>query len=173
MKKDLNFEKGHKPKTEVRDWPAAGMPTVLNFPPQAYRHIRTDEVESFTKDLQRRFGLVSDIGGASGGTVSFCIRGGTGAAYRCDCDMDSSARLLANQGDLIRDWNSQPTVLHFQPDAYATVSPDELENWLTEIKDRLGLELTPDAAREPTTTFCTEGNSGYACDSDFEEFTAG
>lgn len=174
MRKEPSFEEGHKPRTEVRDWPSAGTPTVLSFPPQTYRNIRADEVESFTKDLQQRLGLVSDIGGASSGTVSFCKRGGTGAAYRCDSDMDSSARLSANEADLIRDWNTQPTVLHFKPEAYAMVSPDELDNWLTEIKDRLGLELTADVGSQASTTFCREGtsNSYYARDSDFEAFTA-
>ena len=172
MKEDAKFEKGHKPRMEVRKWPSAGAPTVLNFPPQAYRNVRADEVEAFTRDLKKRFGLVSDIGGASGGTVSFCTRGETGAAYRCDSDMDSTARFSDDRRDIIRDWHTNPTVLNFEPEAYAMVSPEELDHWLIEIKGRLGLELNADVGPQATTSFCTEGNgsSGYACDCDFSTY---
>jgi hypothetical protein len=51
---------------------------VLHFPPSAYRVVEGDELMEWQRQVQDRLGLLFDVGSVSG----------TGAAYRCDSDIE-------------------------------------------------------------------------------------
>ncbi|NYT61802.1 hypothetical protein H0A66_05625 [Alcaligenaceae bacterium] len=75
------------PAGRLRSWDA--LPIVLDFPPSAYEVVGPAQYKEWVHQLQKQLGVKFDIvtgGGGSGGTITFCERGGSGAAGRCDCD---------------------------------------------------------------------------------------
>ncbi|MDX6749607.1 hypothetical protein SH611_07305 [Geminicoccaceae bacterium 1502E] len=164
------FEKGHEPEGELVE--LERQPVVLRFPPSAYRAVEPDELEAWHKEVADRLGLTFDIGGGSGGTVTFCKRGGSGAAYRCDCDVDGagSGRPLEKdpEGRPLRPWDSTPVVLDFPPVAYELVQPERLKDWAGELQKRFGRRFDIGGGSGGTVSFCQRGGSGaaYRCDSD-------
>lgn len=68
----------------MRPWDA--LPIVLDFPPLAYEVVGPSQFKDWVAELQKQLGTKFDIGTGHGGTITFCSRGGSGAAGRCDCD---------------------------------------------------------------------------------------
>lgn len=164
------FEKGHEPEGEIVE--LERQPVVLRFAPSAYRMVEPHELEEWHKEIVDRLGASFDIGGGSGGTVTFCKRGGSGAAYRCDSDIsaEDGGRPLEKtlRRRRLRPWDSKPVVLDFPPVAYEMVRPGRLEEWAGELQKRLGLNFDIGGGSGGTVSFCQRGGSGaaYRCDSD-------
>lgn len=169
------FEDGYKPRGKVVSF--AAEPIVLRFPPTAYRHVDPDELKEWQREVSDRLGLNFDIGGGGGGTVSFCTRGETGAAYRCDSDVAAAPDVLASQETAIklegsgrlRPWDATPVVLNFPPVAYEILTePDQLKEWTHDLRQRFGMNLELTGASTGTVSFCQRGGTGagYRCDSD-------
>ncbi|WP_049721756.1 hypothetical protein [Gilvimarinus polysaccharolyticus] len=165
---DFEFEDDYKPSGKVMKFD--NKPLVLRFPPTAYRTIEPDEIEEWRKEVAERLGLDFDIGPNSGGTVSFCQRGGSGAAYRCDSDLSQSSDIYGERvpkGRLVP-WNSTPVVLNFPPTAYEVVTPERMKGWHADLKERFGHNFDIGGSSGGTISFCRRGGSGaaYRCDSD-------
>ena len=165
------YEDGYTPKGKVVEFEK--QPIVLRFPPSAYRVVEGDELKEWRREVQDRLGLNFDVGSGSG-TVTFCKRGGSGAAYRCDCDYEPDSEAIADPaggpGGRLRDWDSTPIVLHFQPVAYEVVEPDQLKGWVDDLRQRFGPTFDIGPGSGGTVSFCQRGGSGaaYRCDSDIE-----
>ena len=163
------FEDGCAPKGKVVEFEK--QPIVLRFPPSAYRVVEGDELKEWQREVQDRLGLTLDIGSGSG-TVSFCKRGGTGAAYRCDCDYEPDSEATPDReggpGGRLRSWDSTPIVLHFPPVAYEMVEPDQLKGWVDDLRQRFGTNFDIGGSSGGTVSFCQRGGTGaaYRCDSD-------
>ena len=177
MRKSIRFkefEDGYKPHGKVVEF--AAQPVVLRFPPSAYRTVDPDELQEWQKEVADRLGIKFDIGGGSGGTVSFCERGGSGAAYRCDSDIDSSPEMGATNKKVVkaegsgrlRPWDSTPVVLNFPPAGYEMVEPAHLKEWAADLSHRFGMNFDIGGSSGGTVSFCERGGSGaaYRCDSD-------
>lgn len=162
------FADGYKPTGKVVE--LEKQPVVLRFPPSAYRAVEPDELKKWHAEVRDRLGLDFDIGGGSGATVSFCQRGGTGAAYRCDSDIETSSTLDVDseRGKRLVPWDSTPLVLDFPPVAYEILEPDRLKDWAADLKERFGLDFDIGGGSGATVSFCQRGGSGaaYRCDSD-------
>lgn len=162
------FEDDYKPSGEVVEFER--QPVVLRFSPTAYRPVEPEEIDEWRKEVADRLGLNFDIGPNSGGTISFCKRGGSGAAYRCDCDMDQAINLTDNINPKrrLRPWDSTPVVLNFPPVAYEVVTPERMKEWKLDLQERFGLDFDIGGSSGGTISFCPRGGSGaaYRCDSD-------
>lgn len=170
-RKISEFEDGYTPKGKVVEFEK--QPIVLRFPPSAYRVVEGDELKEWHREVQDRLGLNFDVGSGSG-TVTFCRRGGTGAAYRCDCDYEPDSEMTADRvggpGGRLRDWDSSPIVLHFPPVAYEVVEPDQLKGWVDDLRQRFGPNFDVGGGSGGTVSFCQRGGTGaaYRCDSDID-----
>lgn len=162
------FEDGYEPAGEVVEFER--QPVVLRFPPTAYRTIEPEEIDEWRKEVADRLGLDFDIGSGSGGTISFCTRGGSGAAYRCDSDIAQASDVIdeINPKRRLQPWDSTPVVLNFPPVAYEVVTPERMKDWQADLKKRFGLNFDIGGASGGTISFCQRGGSGaaYRCDSD-------
>lgn len=164
----LTFEKGHEPSGDLVEFPQ--QPVILRFTPEAYKVVEPEDLGDWQREIASRLGLDFEVSADATATVSFCKRGGTGAAYRCDSDVESNSggndEITGIDG--LRPWNSQPVVLNFPPVAYAKLGPDDLEEWTTKLKDKLGLTFDIGGSSGGTVSFCQRGGTGaaYRCDSD-------
>ncbi|WP_020210922.1 hypothetical protein [Gilvimarinus chinensis] len=171
MKKEVDikeFEDDYEPAGELVSF--EHQPVVLKFPPAAYRPVEPEELKEWRAEVADRLGLDFDIGPNSGGTISFCRRGGTGAAYRCDSDI-SQAPDFAEEAPVkgrLTAWDASPVVLNFPPAAYEVVVPERMKEWHAEVKERLGLDFDIGGGSGGTVSFCKRGGTGaaYRCDCD-------
>jgi len=145
-------------------------PVVLRFSPSSYRSVEPKELKEWHAEVSDRLGSSFDIGPGFGGPISFCERGGSGAAYRCDSDIEATDRAGAvEQGGRLKPWSTKPVVLDFPPVAYELVEPSALKDWAVDLQKRFGLDFDiGPGGGGGTISFCTRGGSGaaYRCDSD-------
>ncbi len=160
------FLGGRKPKGKTEAFTG---PVVLRFPPSAYRVVQADELEQWQQEIKDQLCLVFDLGEASVGTVTYSERGGSGAAYRSDSDIESGSDLTVENerpGGL-RAWDAKPVVLHFPPDLYEVVEPgDQLREWEDDLSRRFDIEVHAGPAASATISWCYDPPWHYQCDSD-------
>ena len=165
---DIKFEKGHEPKGKLVQFEK--QPVVLRFTPSSYRAVEPNELKEWQRDVAERLGQNFDIVPGGAGTISFCKRGGSGAAYRCDSDMDSAGAERTGNAttERLKPWNSTPVVLDFDPVAYEAVDPTQLKDWAADLEKQFGIKFDIGTGSGGTISFCKRGGSGaaYRCDSD-------
>mgnify|MGYP007120037714 CR=1 FL=1 len=173
--KAIQFDKGEAPAGEMI--PIRDMPMVMRFPPVSYQRVKPEQFDAWKKEIEERLGSSFDIGAGGGGTISFCERGGSGAAYRCDSDVESSSASRPAQGiegagkglDANRTpWPVTPVVLDFPPIGYGKVLPEQFKDWQRELDARFGSTFDIGPGLQGTVSFCTTPGSGYGyrCDCD-------